>query len=112
MKAQITQQEATIDQLHKARYEIEEVYRKEKKLLEIQAEADKATIKQLEKRIDVGRRTIQDAKSAQAQAEQNLIQVQKLTNFRSQIFKMNFKNDFFLIDEKQNGAKSIGFGEG
>ncbi|KAJ8675991.1 hypothetical protein QAD02_011777 [Eretmocerus hayati] len=75
LKARLSHQEATIDQLHKLRGEMEEVFKKEKRMMEIQAEQDKQTIKQLELRIDVGRRTLQDAKAAQMRAERDLIQM-------------------------------------
>ncbi|KAJ8668557.1 hypothetical protein QAD02_010220 [Eretmocerus hayati] len=75
LKARLSHQEATIDQLHKLRGEMEEVLKKEKRMMEIQAEQDKQTIKQLELRIDVGRRTLQDAKAAQMRAERDLIQM-------------------------------------
>lgn len=75
LKATVTHQDSTIKQLHKVRKEIEEVFRKEKKLLEIQIEQDQNTIKQLELRVDIGRKTVQEAKTAQAYAERDLVQV-------------------------------------
>ncbi|XP_058810702.1 mitotic spindle assembly checkpoint protein MAD1 [Phymastichus coffea] len=75
LKATIAHQDSTIKQLHKVRKEIEEICRKEKKLLEIQIEQDKSTIKQLELRVDIGRKTVQEAKTAQAHAERDLIQM-------------------------------------
>lgn len=41
----------------------------------MQAEQDKQSIKQLEARVDVARRTIQEAKEARANAERELSQV-------------------------------------
>ncbi|XP_011502021.1 PREDICTED: mitotic spindle assembly checkpoint protein MAD1 [Ceratosolen solmsi marchali] len=73
LKTRLSHQE--VQQLHKVRREIEEIFQKEKKILEIQVDQDKQMIKQLELRIDVGRRTIQDAKATQNQAERELIQV-------------------------------------
>lgn len=58
-----------MQQLHKIRRQMEEVFEKEKGLLEIQVEQDKQTIQQLEIRLDIARRTIQDGKEAQAAAE-------------------------------------------
>jgi hypothetical protein len=57
---------------------MEAVFQKEKKILEIQVDQDKQMIKQLELRIDIGRRTIQETKSAQNQAERDLLQVHLL----------------------------------
>lgn len=75
MKARLEHQESMNQQLHKVRQEMEQVYQKEKKILEIQVEQEKQMIKQLELRIDVNRRKLQEAKTSQHQAEQNLIQV-------------------------------------
>lgn len=54
---------------------MEEVFEKEKGVLEIQVEQDKQTIKQLEVRLDISRRTIQDTREAQATAEKELFEV-------------------------------------
>lgn len=54
---------------------MEEVFEKEKNLLEIQAEHDKQTIQQLEVRLDITRRTILDTKEAQVAAEKEWSQV-------------------------------------
>ncbi|XP_001604630.2 mitotic spindle assembly checkpoint protein MAD1 [Nasonia vitripennis] len=75
MKTRLSHQEATVQQLHKLRHEMEESFKKEKKLLEIELEQDKRMIKQLELRVDVGRKTVQEAKAAQAQAERELSQL-------------------------------------
>ena len=55
---------------------MEEVFEKEKGILEMQVEQDKQTIKQLEVRLDISRRTIQDASEARASIEKELFQVQ------------------------------------
>lgn len=57
---------------------MEEVFEKQKNGLEIQIEEDKQTIKQLEVRLDMARRTIQEARSTQAAAEKELHQVSEL----------------------------------
>lgn len=75
LKTRLSHQEGTVQQLHRLRHEMEESFRKEKKLLEIELEQDKRMIKQLELRVDVGRKTVQEAKSAQANAERDLAQV-------------------------------------
>ncbi|KAK2582197.1 hypothetical protein KPH14_004550 [Odynerus spinipes] len=75
LKARLSHQEAAVQQLHKIRREMEEVFEKEKSLLEMQVEQEKQTIKQLEVRLDVARRTIQEAREAQAVAEKELFQV-------------------------------------
>lgn len=69
------QQEATVQQLHNIRRQIEEVFEKEKGLLQVQVEEDKQTIQQLEVRLDVSRRTIQDAREAHDTAEKEWTQV-------------------------------------
>lgn len=71
----MSHQEAAIQQLHKIRRQMEEVFEKEKGILEMQVERDKQIIKQLEVRLDISRRTIQDAHEAQAAAEKELFQV-------------------------------------
>ena len=80
LKTRLTHQESTIQQLHKVRREMEEVFNKEKKILEIEVEEDKQLIKQLELRVDLGRQTIQEAKAAQMQAERDLLQVSFIVN--------------------------------
>lgn len=57
---------------------MEEVFEKEKSLLEMQVEQEKQTIKQLEVRLDVARRTIQEAREAQAVSEKELFQVKSI----------------------------------
>ncbi|XP_054004659.1 mitotic spindle assembly checkpoint protein MAD1 isoform X1 [Hylaeus anthracinus] len=75
LRTRLSHQEAAVQKLHKIRREIEDVFEKEKGILEMQAEEDKRTIKQLEVRLDIARRTIQDARDAQAAAEKELFQV-------------------------------------
>lgn len=75
LKARLSHQETTVEQLHKLRREMEEVFDKEKHILEMQIDQDKQTINQLELRIDVGRRNLQEARESQATAEKNLLQV-------------------------------------
>lgn len=68
-------QEAAVQQLHNIRRQMEEVFEKEKGLLQVQMEQDKQTIQQLEVRLDVARRTIQDTKEAHDTAEKEWSQV-------------------------------------
>lgn len=75
MKTRLSHQEAAVQQLYKIRRQMEEVFEKEKGILEIQVEQDKQTIKQLEVRLDISRRTIQDTREAQAVAEKELFEV-------------------------------------
>ncbi|XP_076761521.1 mitotic arrest-deficient 1 [Xylocopa sonorina] len=75
LRTRLSHQEAAMQQLHKIRRQMEEVFEKEKSILEMRAEQDKQTIKQLEMRLDMSRRTIQDAREAQAAAEKELFQV-------------------------------------
>lgn len=76
LKTRLSHQEAAVQQLHKIRRQMEEVFEKEKGILEMQVEQDKQTIKQLEVRLDISRRTIQDASEARASIEKELCQVQ------------------------------------
>lgn len=75
MKTRLSHQEANVQQLHKIRRQLEEMFEKEKNLLEIQTQQDKQTIQQLEVRLDIARRTIQDAKEAKTAAEKEWCQV-------------------------------------
>lgn len=75
MKTRLTHQEAAVQQLHNIRRQMEEVFEKEKGLLQVQAEQDKQTIQQLEVRLDVARRTIQDAREVHDTAEKDWFQV-------------------------------------
>lgn len=54
---------------------MEEVFEKEKGLFQIQAEQDKQTIQQLEVRLDVARRKIQDAREVRDTGEKEWFQV-------------------------------------
>jgi len=75
LKTRLTHQEAAVQQLHNIRRQMEEVFEKEKGLLQVQAEQDKQTIQQLEVRLDVARRTIQDARETHDTAEKEWSQV-------------------------------------
>ncbi|XP_011258714.1 mitotic spindle assembly checkpoint protein MAD1 [Camponotus floridanus] len=75
LKTRLTHQEATVQQLHNVRRQMEEIFEKEKGLLQVQVEQDAQTIQQLEVRLDVARRTIQDAREAQAIAEKEWSQI-------------------------------------
>lgn len=85
---------------------MEESFKKEKKLLEIELEQDKRMIKQLELRVDIGRKTVQEAKAAQAQAERDLSQVCFiiLSSFKANVFSQEKLSDLLLV-ENQNGTK-------
>lgn len=71
----MTHQEATVQQLHNIRRQMEEIFEKEKGLLQVQVEQDRQTIQQLEVRLDVARRTIQDTREAQVTTEKEWSQV-------------------------------------
>ncbi|KAL6258486.1 hypothetical protein P5V15_010443 [Pogonomyrmex californicus] len=75
LKTRLTHQEATVQQLHSIRRQMEEVFEKEKGLLQVQVEQNKQIIQQLEVRLDVARRTIQDVKDKQDAAEKEWSQV-------------------------------------
>lgn len=70
-------QEAAVQELHKLRRQMEDVFETEKGVLEMQAEQDKQTIKQLEVRLDIARRTIQDTREAHSMIEKELFQVRR-----------------------------------
>lgn len=74
----MSHQEAAVQQLHKIRRQMEEVFEKEKSSLEMQMEQEKQTVKQLEVRLDVARRKIQESRDAQTTAEKELFQVRKV----------------------------------
>ncbi|XP_003703551.1 mitotic arrest-deficient 1 [Megachile rotundata] len=99
LKTRLSHQEATVQQLHKIRRQMEEVFEKQKSGLEIQIEEDKQTIKQLEVRLDIARRTIQDARTAQAAAEKELHQVK--TNLEQKNLTLMNENAK-LLDELKN----------
>ncbi|XP_011695056.1 PREDICTED: mitotic spindle assembly checkpoint protein MAD1 [Wasmannia auropunctata] len=75
LKTRLMHQEAAVQQLHNIRRQMEEVFEKEKGLLQVQSEQDKQTIQQLEVRLDVARRTIQDVKETHDTAEKEWSQV-------------------------------------
>ncbi|XP_011297899.1 mitotic spindle assembly checkpoint protein MAD1 [Fopius arisanus] len=74
LRTRLSHTEATVNQLHKIRREIEEVFERDKHMLEMQAELDKQTIKQLELRVESSRKSTHDAREAQASAESELFQ--------------------------------------
>jgi len=59
---------------------MEEVFEKEKSLMQIQIEQDKQTVQQYEVRLDVARRTIQDTREAQTAAEKEWSKVIRSCN--------------------------------
>ncbi|XP_071871352.1 mitotic arrest-deficient 1 isoform X2 [Bombus fervidus] len=98
LKTRLSHQEAAVQQLHKIRRQMEEVFEKEKGILEMQVEQDKQTIKQLEVRLDISRRTIQDASEARASIEKELFQVK--TNLEQKITSLMNENAKLLEDHK------------
>lgn len=106
LKTRLTHQEATIQQLHNIRRQMEEVFEKEKGLLHVQKEQDKQTIQQLEVRLDIARRTIQDTKETQAAVEKEWLQVQLI--YIHVFFIVYFHEIYFnylYLDKKQFGKK-------
>ncbi|EFN76971.1 Mitotic spindle assembly checkpoint protein MAD1 [Harpegnathos saltator] len=102
LRTRLSHQEATVQQLHKIRRQLEEMFEKEKNLLEIQTQQDKQTIQQLEVRLDIARRTIQDVKEAKAATEKEWCQVranleQKITSLLNENAK--------LTEELRNSTK-------
>lgn len=103
LKTRLSHQEAAVQQLHKIRRQMEEVFEKEKGILEIQVEQDKQTIKQLEVRLDISRRTIQDTREAQAVAEKELFEVK--TNLEQKIMTLMNENAKLLGDFKHTSTQ-------
>lgn len=94
LRTRLSHQEASVQQLHKIRREMEEVFQKDKNMLEMQAELDKQTIKQLELRVESARKNAQEAREAQSQVENEMFEV-KYANF----FVSKF---IWLIVKKKN----------
>lgn len=66
LKSRLTHQEGNAQQQHNLRRQLEEMFEKEKNILKAHSEEDKKIIKQLELRIDVNRRTIQELREERA----------------------------------------------
>ncbi|XP_076249676.1 mitotic arrest-deficient 1 isoform X2 [Calliopsis andreniformis] len=103
LKTRLSHQEAAVQQLHKIRRQMEEVFEKEKGILEMQVEQDKQTIKQLEVRLDIARRTIQEAREAQANVEKELFQVK--TNLEHKTITLMNENAKLLDELKHIPTK-------
>ncbi|XP_012265066.2 mitotic spindle assembly checkpoint protein MAD1 [Athalia rosae] len=78
LRTRLLHQEATVEQLHNIRKQMEQVFDKEKKLFELQSQQDKQLIKQLEARLDVARRVVQEAKEAKSSAKKELAEVKAM----------------------------------
>ncbi|XP_015605578.1 mitotic spindle assembly checkpoint protein MAD1 [Cephus cinctus] len=104
LRTRLSHQEATVQQLHKIRREMEEVFEKEKNLLEVQVEQDNQTISQLEARLDVARRTVQEARAAQSAAEKDLLLTK--TKLEQKTVSVLNENAKLLDDLKQVSSKS------
>lgn len=75
MRTRLSHQEAMVQQLHQIRRQMEQVFNQEKSIAEMQIEQEKQTIRQLEARLVVMRRTNLEAKEAQTCAEKELFRV-------------------------------------
>lgn len=75
LKTRLGHQEATVQQLHRVRREMEDVFQNEKRALEIQIQQDQDMIRQMELRVNTSRKAIMEAKAAQVRAETDLSQV-------------------------------------
>lgn len=96
LRTRLSHQEAAVQQLHKIRRQMEEVFEKEKGILEMQVKQDKQTVKQFEVRLDIARRTIQESRDAQAAAEKELFQVK--TNLEQKTMELMNENSKLLLD--------------
>ncbi|XP_076164589.1 mitotic arrest-deficient 1 [Ptiloglossa arizonensis] len=99
LKTRLSYQEAAVQELHKLRRQMEDVFETEKGVLEMQAEQDKQTIKQLEVRLDIARRTIQDTREAHSMIEKELFQVK--TNFEQKTMILMNENSKLLDDKSK-----------
>ncbi|XP_043251140.1 mitotic spindle assembly checkpoint protein MAD1 isoform X2 [Colletes gigas] len=102
LKTRLSHQEAAVGKLHNIRREMESIFEKEKSILEMQSEQDKQTIKQLEIRLDIARRTIQDARDAQTLAEKELFEVK--TNLEQKVLMLMNENSKLLSDIKNSSV--------
>ncbi|KAK0172583.1 hypothetical protein PV328_005884 [Microctonus aethiopoides] len=75
LRTRLSHQETTIQQLHNIRKQIEEIFQKEKNMLEMQAALDKQTIKQLELRVESARNVAQEARDSQSSVENEMFQM-------------------------------------
>ncbi|XP_012531863.1 mitotic spindle assembly checkpoint protein MAD1 [Monomorium pharaonis] len=112
LKTRLTQQEAAVQQLHNIRRQMEEVFEKEKGLLQVQTEQDKQTIQQLEVRLDVARRTIQDAREGRDTAEKEWSQVRnnlerKIASLLNENAKLSEDLRTASANEKSPPAKEV-----
>ncbi|CAG5102106.1 Similar to MAD1L1: Mitotic spindle assembly checkpoint protein MAD1 (Homo sapiens) [Cotesia congregata] len=94
LRTRLSHQEGTVQQLHKLRNQLEEVFQKEKNVLEMQAELDKQTIKQLEWRVESIRKTAQEAREAHNNIESEMFQMkreleQKISNLIEENSKLS-----------------------
>ncbi|XP_076644642.1 mitotic arrest-deficient 1 isoform X1 [Halictus rubicundus] len=105
LKTRLSHQEAAVQQLHKIRRQMEEVFEKEKGILELQVEQEKQTIKQLEVRLDIARRTIQEARDARTTVEKELFQVK--TNLEQKTMTLMNENAKLKDEFKQSSAQEI-----
>lgn len=105
LKTRLTHQEATVQQLHNIRRQMEEIFEKEKGLLQVHVEEDRQTIQQLEVRLDVARRTIQDAREAQATGEKEWSQMRN--NLEKKIATLLTENAKLSENVRNTSTKEI-----
>ncbi|KOX71089.1 Mitotic spindle assembly checkpoint protein MAD1 [Melipona quadrifasciata] len=103
LRARLTHQETTVQQLHEIRRQMEEVFEKEKSILEMQVKQDMQTIGQLEVRLSILRRTLQDSRDAQVAAEKELFQVK--TNLEQKTMLLMNENAKLLENLKNVPAQ-------
>ncbi|XP_043267547.1 mitotic spindle assembly checkpoint protein MAD1 [Venturia canescens] len=104
LRTRLSHQEANVQQLHKIRRQMEEVFDKEKTILENQAELDKQTIKQLEARIDATRKSCQEACEAQSKVEKEMSRLR--SKLEAKIVTLMNENAALL--EAQRATVSVG----
>ncbi|XP_032666552.1 mitotic spindle assembly checkpoint protein MAD1 isoform X2 [Odontomachus brunneus] len=105
LRTRLSHQEANVQQLHKIRRQLEEMFEKEKGLLEIQTQQDKQTIQQLEVRLDIARRTIQDVKEAKTVGEKEWCQVR--ANLEQKVTSLLNENAKLTEELRNPNAKEV-----
>lgn len=90
LRTRLSHQEITVQKLHQIRREIDQVFAKEKGILENKIEMDKSTIEQLEKRLELARKNTQETQESLSLVENELFQVKaKMDHDIAELTKKN-----------------------
>ncbi|KAF7997150.1 hypothetical protein HCN44_005427 [Aphidius gifuensis] len=104
LRTRLSHQEITVQKLHQIRREIDQVFAKEKSILENKIEMDKSTIEQLEKRLELARKNTQETQESLSLVENELFQVK--TKMDHDIAELTKKNSL-LIEELRHANNMI-----